>query len=103
MKKIEQLIKELQMLINKPEMNKIIEEKMMDMWRDARNDATQEYIARQEVYEKNLIANLSEEERQRMAKSHHFTQTSDYGDEEKCYKCDMDTLDFERCPQYCGL
>lgn len=38
MKNLTQHIKELQILVNDSEINNLIEEKMMDMWRDARND-----------------------------------------------------------------
>ena len=55
MKKQEQLIKELQMLVGNAELNDIIEEKMIDMWRDARRDCDSEWVKRQEDFNKRQI------------------------------------------------
>ena len=99
MKKIEQLIKELQMLVGNEEMNTVIDEKLWSAWRDARQDCDKEWILRHEAYWNNYKKWLTNDDIERMSKSHHFVQGSD--EEESCYKCDLDVNDFQREPQYC--
>ena len=104
MKKTDQLIKELQMLINNTELNEIIEEKMMDMWRDANSNATNTYILYQKDFNYRQRSGLTSEEIERMGKSH-LWQDDEYGTciiTNKDYnECSVDESTFSDCPQYC--
>lgn len=105
MKKIEQLILELQTLVHfrlgNHDLDKVIDEKLWDAWRDANAECNQEWIKRHDAYWDNYKKWITPEELTKMAKSHHFQLTSDYGDEETCYKCLIEIDDFDREPQYC--
>jgi len=96
MKKIEQLIKELQMLIANPEMDKIIEEKLWDTWRDAHAEATKVFVERFNRIAKNLKEGLSEEEKKRMEETHFFWE------EDACHYCGISQYEMYDFPQFCN-
>jgi len=98
MNKREQLVKELQALIDKPEMNEIIEQKMGDAWFEGSSECTHEWVRRQEIFGKRQKEGLSEEERKRMDKSH-IWQDGEY--ETECIKCGLGDNAMFECPQYC--
>ncbi len=103
MEKTKQLIKELQVLIDKEEMNEIIKEKMMDMWRDAYSNATKEYVVRINDFNLRQKAGLSKEEEERMNESH-FWDTPDENDcdqSQHCLDCGIDEREMFECPQFC--
>lgn len=100
MKKIEQLIKELQALTGNSEMNKIIEEKLWDAWRDAHSECDKDWVARTDKQASNLKAHP--EVVAQMMKSHKWQTTDVYGNEpEQCYVCEMDDFEFDHNPQFC--
>lgn len=101
MKRTEQLIKELQMLVNDEELNGIIDDKMMGMWRDARCDAATEYVKEQNAYWTEYKKHITREQIEEMRRSHRFQQTSDYSEDEECYKCGIDYDYFDDKPQWC--
>ncbi len=99
MNKLDQRIKELQTLINLPEFNEIIEEKLTENWRESRNEVYREHNQKREEYCKRLKASLTKEEKERMEKSHRWRFVND--EEEECMFCKIDLDDMWRCPQYC--
>jgi len=100
MDKTQLLIKELQMHVGKEELNSVIEEKMMDVWRVSRQEKEADYVRYSQEFNARQKASLTKEERERMEKSHHWQDTSEFGDTE-CSFCKIDERAMFNCPQYC--
>jgi len=98
MNKREQLVKELQALIDKPEMNEIIEQKMGDAWFEGRNESSREWVEKQEVIFKRLKEGLPDEIKEAMVKSHIWV---DREYESECARCGIDDNDVYERPNYC--
>ncbi len=101
MQKLDQRIKELQALINNPEFNEIIREKLTDVWHDTENEAYREMNERQKEYERRLNASLTPEEKKRMDNSHLWRFIDSHSEEEGCAICFIDQFTYWHCPQYC--
>ena len=101
MKKIEQIIKEIQLHIDNEEFNEMIAEKVWDVWRYTRNKESHEWVERQIAYTKNLKRYLSPEEKKKMEDSHVFQVTNDGYEHEECIRCGMDENRISDWPQYC--
>lgn len=98
MTKLEQLTKELQALVDKPEMNTIIGGKMDDAYIEGRHDDCMEWVKRQEIFFKRLKEGLPKEVQEAMDKSHIWVD-GDY--ESECARCGIGENEaFER-PNYC--
>ena len=99
MERVEQLIKELQMLVGNPEMDKIIDEKLWDTWRDAHQKADTRWIERINKMYIRLKAHMPEEEKQRMEKTHFFFAGDE--DDPECNYCGISSHEMYDWPQYC--
>ena len=100
MKKLAQRIRELQALINNPEFNEIIEEKLMDVWHDTVNEESKQYSDSWKEYCRRLNASLSRAEKEKMDDSHMWRVINNEG-ESDCPICHIDEFSFFQCPQYC--
>lgn len=99
MRKLDQRILELQAVIGNPDFDEIIREKLIDVWRDTRNDYDHEHTVWQNEYLKRLNAGLTKAEKTRMEESHRWIMTNDV--DEECGKCKLDMNWFYNWPQYC--
>lgn len=100
MKILDQLTKELQALVEKPEMNEIIEQKMGDAFHEGRMEATAESYMRWKKAGERQIAGLLPEERKRLENGHVWGDGAYEGDSE-CMRCGIDYNDMFEFPQFC--
>ena len=71
-----------------------------EAWRIGRSEVELSNYNWMQLYRKTLIENLSKEEKARMNKTHRWQDSEDFGTD-TCFKCGLDSTDFENCPQYC--
>lgn len=101
MTKLEQLTKELQALIDNPDLSKIIEDKMWFAWDDGKNQAYRQQREYQKEYNRRLNASLTKEEKERMEDSHGWGFRDGDETDEYCFRCGLDLFVWMECPQYC--
>lgn len=99
MNKREQLVKELQALIDKPEMNDIIKKKLEDAWREGENESGTRWVERCNKIFARQKHHMSEEEKKHMDKTHFF-YSGDENDPE-CNYCGISDHEMFDWPQYC--
>ncbi len=103
MLKLEQLKKELKALVGNPDLDSVIEGKIDDAWREGKNDSDENWVKREDRYNKNLKAQLSPEEQGKMEKSHCWQQINDGWEHEECVWCGLDEHSMFNTPQYCDV
>ena len=99
MTKLEQLTKELQALIEKPDLNEIIERKMRDAFYEGQNEESTRWVARLNKISERLKDHMPEEEKERMNKTHFFYAGDD--DNPECNFCGVSEHEMDIWPQYC--
>lgn len=88
------------MLVNNPELNNVIDEKLWDAWRHSRNEKDMEWVKRWENLADRQRKYLTPNELERMRQSH-FWQTAEDETTEECMNCGLDYHAFYDFPQYC--
>lgn len=103
MQKLEQFKKELKALIGNPDLDNVVDGKIDDAWREGKNSSDENWVKRQNRYDKNLKAQLSSEEKTKMEKSHCWIEKNDGWEHEECAWCGLDEHSMFNTPQYCDV
>lgn len=101
MQKLEQLKQELKALVKNPNLDNIIDEKIDDAWRYARDELNTEWCMRERRYCQNLKGQLSPGEQKRMEESHRWSWSNNPEDENKCIVCELTDHGMFMKPQFC--
>lgn len=96
---LDQVIKELQLHIENPDLNELIKDKMTEAWRIGMRNETDNWLP---LYKKMefTMQKISKEERNKIIDSHVWVEDQGENDD-KCLRCEAFYSDQYRLPTYC--